>query len=371
MISTGQKIGLLRGFLTGHKAYIGPIHLSLELTSRCNLNCFGCPYHPAAGKPLMEKPGRPMDVSFELVQKVSKEAARLGTKVFLLTGQGEPFLHPRLFDLIAEIRLHIPYITLLTNGTLLDESGDDLLLNSGAHTLRIGCVWYLNEYLPSEKRERLLAGLERSIHRISQKKKSRGLAYPKLDCIIPIHSASLGRTEPFMRLLMNAGCDGLYFTPFKSYGESFDAHVMHRDSIEVLKRMFEEWKPDMKRHGIEHNMDEALLRFEIGEDVCRHTPCYVGWYHTRVEVDGRVRICNHPCEQYMGNCTQNSLHEIWRGSLYEQFRRSTLGNPAAPFGATCGYCCHLPLHHRIHRVFHWIPRAAYAKQLTPGADRGI
>jgi hypothetical protein len=75
MISTGQKIGLLRGFLTGPNAYTGPILLSLKLTSRCNLNCFGCPYYPAAGKPLMEKPGRPMDVSFELVQKVSKEAA--------------------------------------------------------------------------------------------------------------------------------------------------------------------------------------------------------------------------------------------------------------------------------------------------------
>ena len=45
----------------------------------------------------------------------------MGTRQIILCGDGEPFLHPRLFDLISVAKDAGFHVMLYTNGTLLDE----------------------------------------------------------------------------------------------------------------------------------------------------------------------------------------------------------------------------------------------------------
>ena len=64
----------------------------------------------------------------------------MGTKNLILTGEGEPFLHPRMFDLISVAKRSGFNIILFTNGTLLNESSIQSLLVSRLDVLKVS-LW--------------------------------------------------------------------------------------------------------------------------------------------------------------------------------------------------------------------------------------
>lgn len=96
-----QKINFLIGLITGDIARTGPFYVTVDLTRRCNLQCPDCQYH----SPFLNKSSindqRTMDISVHRFEKLCNGIKAMGTKSLILTGEGEPFLHPRMFDLIS------------------------------------------------------------------------------------------------------------------------------------------------------------------------------------------------------------------------------------------------------------------------------
>ena len=79
----------------------------------CNLECRHCfiscsPHNHSFGF-----------LDLETVRRALDESVRLGVKEYYFTG-GEPFLHPRMLD-ILEATLRIGPATVLTNGTLFTD----------------------------------------------------------------------------------------------------------------------------------------------------------------------------------------------------------------------------------------------------------
>src|SRR5262245_32179429 len=89
--------------------------LWIQLTGTlCNIACRHCfiSCGPKANQiPVM---------SVEEVRRALDEGAALGMKQVYFTG-GEPFLHPRLGELV-DLALELAPLTIVTNGLLLDES---------------------------------------------------------------------------------------------------------------------------------------------------------------------------------------------------------------------------------------------------------
>ncbi len=81
--------------------------------TRCNLACTHCFISCSPGNTAFG------DLSLEAIREQLAESAALGVKEYYFTG-GEPFLHPRMID-ILELTLGYGPATVLTNGTLLTE----------------------------------------------------------------------------------------------------------------------------------------------------------------------------------------------------------------------------------------------------------
>jgi MoaA/NifB/PqqE/SkfB family radical SAM enzyme len=140
MATLSQKIRLLKGLLTGEVAYTGPFHVTMDVTRRCNLQCLGCRYHsPEVSRP---SPGDQtvLDISYDLVEKLCKEFRTMNTRTLFLMGEGEPFLHPRIFDIISTARGNGFHVTLITNGTLLNRDRVRSLLDSKLDALQVS-LW--------------------------------------------------------------------------------------------------------------------------------------------------------------------------------------------------------------------------------------
>ena len=217
MATFHQKIKLLKGLVTGDIAHTGPFWVTVDVTRRCNLLCPSCQYH----SPILDKPSpgdhAQKDIPVNLLEKLCNELKIMGTNQIVLTGEGEPFLHPHLFDLISIAKKAGFNITLLTNGTFLDETTPYSLINSGLDILRVS-LWVTSREEYEQNRpqsnpgnfKRITDGLKfMSQFKMKQKTKSTSLILH-----YPINRFNFKRIEALTDLAITTGCDGVSFSAF-------------------------------------------------------------------------------------------------------------------------------------------------------------
>lgn len=99
-----------------------PLEGSIELTARCNLACGHC----YINQPGVVPAGAPAELDTAALRGVLDQLAASGCLWLGITG-GEPLLHPGFAAIYRHARERGFLVTLLTNGTLIDDAVADLL----------------------------------------------------------------------------------------------------------------------------------------------------------------------------------------------------------------------------------------------------
>ncbi|HEX2979877.1 MAG TPA: radical SAM protein [Anaerolineaceae bacterium] len=109
-----------------------PSFVQIEPVGQCNLACTMCaiPYRQD-GPPY----GPPAFMAFELFTRLIDQLP--GTKELHLQGLGEPFMHPRFFEMVAYASARGMRVTTNTNLTLLNPRRAEDCIRSGLNTLHI------------------------------------------------------------------------------------------------------------------------------------------------------------------------------------------------------------------------------------------
>ena len=354
-----QKIKLLKDLITGDVAHAGPFWVTVDVTRRCNLQCPGCQYH----SPILEKPSlgdqTKKDIPVSLLEKLCDELKILGTSQIILTGEGEPFLHPRLFDLISVAKKAGFNITLLTNGTYLDESSIQNILDSRLDILKVS-FWastpaeYEKIYpgTPPINFKKIVEGLKLLTSRKAEQKSM----LPFVFLHQPINRHNFQNIDMMADMANRTGCNALSFAPLKPWSEEIASFFLSPDEERLLRLSLARVRKQLDSLSITHNIDETLLRYKIGEDVWKKLPCYIAWVHTRIRVDGTIRPC-HCCDLAFGNIHEKTFHEAWNGPAIRVFRRQALScKGLASMGehCACRFCCFVGDNMRVHQLFRWV-----------------
>lgn len=357
MATLAKRIQLLKGLIHGEVAYTGPFYADIDVTSRCNLRCLGCPYHssktrgPSSGVRVMT------DMSFELVERLCEELPKLGTREVIVTGEGEPFLHPRLFDIISSFKHAGCKVQLYTNGTLINEPNAALLLDSGLDVLRVS-LWANS----AEEYEKCYSGAQKfrevtdGVRMVTALKVERQTTLPTVILTGPLNRYNYKSINERIDLVHQVGCDSVAFTAYKHWRGEFTSAALSTEEIDTLCKELAQAKKLLESLSLGHNIDELLLRYRVGEAVWLDLPCYAGWFHTRIRFDGTVMPC---CQCYLplGSLNESSFEEIWNGSEYRAFRRKSLtttGLASLDQYCDCNWCHIVKDNSRIHRFFQWV-----------------
>lgn len=124
-----RLLGMQRG-----QPVSGPQTLHIDVTNGCNTNCVTCWDH----SPLLQL-GRSVawkkqKIDAATVSDILNDVAELGgLRAVILSGMGEPFTHPDIYQMIAEVKRRGLHLTLITNLMAADaprivELGVDQLL---------------------------------------------------------------------------------------------------------------------------------------------------------------------------------------------------------------------------------------------------
>lgn len=127
----------------------GPFLAQLIVTRHCNLSCAYCTEFDKTSEP----------VPFEILQSRLEKLHALRTWAVCLSG-GEPTLHPRLADLVAEARrIGIPCRQMITNGFLLTRELIEALNDAGLTDLQIS----VDGVVPNKKTVKTLRPLREKL----------------------------------------------------------------------------------------------------------------------------------------------------------------------------------------------------------------
>ena len=140
-----------RGLRAGRKFVHGlfetehPLLVHIIPIRRCNIDCGYCNEYDKVSPP----------VPYETLTARIDKLAELGTSVVAFSG-GEPLLHPKLDDLIRQIRNHGMMAGLITNGFLLSEERIKALNAAGLDYMQIS----IDNVVPDEVSKKSLKTLD-------------------------------------------------------------------------------------------------------------------------------------------------------------------------------------------------------------------
>jgi radical SAM protein with 4Fe4S-binding SPASM domain len=329
---------------------IRPLTLEIDVTNQCNLRCVFCHFSAEAYSKRKRE-----DISVENFAQIAKQAFPFCHLVHLAY-ICEPLLHPQFGELVALTKSWgVPYVTVTTNGLLLNEQTIEQLISGGLEGIAISMDGATK---PTYERIRRKGNFDKLIGNMSalQRAKQRHASpTPHLALNFVMMRSNIAELPAFIRLAHEIGAVQVtanHLSPFK--GLNMEAETMEKDP-ELCNRMMDEARALAKDYQIELLMParfeppapEPLL--QIGVSALAEAPKsskpdwarFVGWYGVRwgdepidhcffpwhflsVSHDGSVIPCPGWHGPPIGNILEESFEGLWNSDRYQAMRSDHL-----------------------------------------------
>ena len=278
----------LKGIESG-RPLIGPATVQIHLTDLCNLACRYC-YYYAPDSP--NRPSGKNHLAFDLFTKVVNDCVDIKVDTLYLSGQGDPTLHPRFYDMLQYLRDRPLSVTTYSNGTFPLERCRDILLGTDRIVINLGEADRAS-YRALQGRD-LFVRVIKNIRELARLKPELNPNF-RIEVVFittSLNEASRLRTENLVKKL--------------------GAHLLQQKVAEISQHNRHIMFPDQDRAEIEGDWP----------------PCYHGWFYSAIKLNGDVNVCCFLQRLTIGNVFKTSFKEVWGSDDYAHARGSALtGDP--------------------------------------------
>ena len=283
-----------------------PTHLQIEPTTHCNLRCLLCPVNTGLNRPTGH-------MDFEVFRKVVDEAAEY-LFFILLWDWGEPFLNPRIYDMIRYASERRIKLISSTNGHLFAQ-GDhaDRVVRSGLDTLIVALDGTTQETYEKYRQGGKVNDVLQGIRNLVARKRALNSPTPLINLRFLVMRHNEHEIPHVPELARSLGVDALTFNTLNSHCQETDPATRAQ-----LHARYQALQPQNPRY--------QRFRYTQGGDQRRvaHNPCKRLWNNPAIHWDGTVASCffDYGEKRKLGNVKTDTLTAIWRGAAYRQLRRA-------------------------------------------------
>jgi len=326
------------GVLEGEKAFVGPEHVVIDPTNRCDNNCIGCwTRSPLLGDTGANDAWKNQQMETGRLLTLIDELAELGTKRIRFTGGGEPFLHPGILKGLAKTKEHGLITAVTTNFSALNEKQVMELSEIGVDELTIS-LWAGTPEVYSRSHPNKTAQTFDRIKRLIKVLSANKPASSKIILANVIFSMNFMETREMLDFALDVGADGIYYTVIDSVQPKTEGLLLQEDQLPILEDHILQVKD--KVDGLNANGNSFLLdnfdgfmrRFQslgattgnYDKIAVEEIPCYIGWIFCRILPNGDVSPCCRGVDLPMGNLENTGFAEIWNSKKYMKFRAMAL-----------------------------------------------
>lgn len=271
-----------------------PSQILMDITEVCNLACTHCP-HPTFAKS-EHYAGRNMPV--ELNEKMIDEVKRYGqgeTQYIRYASNGEPLAHPNGYDMIQSAVDHSGvYVTLTTNGKIMNEKRTQRLIESGVHMIDISLDAFKEEtYANIRVKGNLNVTRQNVLRLLSWVKESK--ANTKVVVSFVEQESNAAELDDFQSYWQDQGVDSVVIRRLHSCSGAVE--------------------------GLAQSRRDALNGFD-------RKPCLYPWERVAVNARGDLAFC--PSDwvhgSFIANYADTTIKDEWQGEFYQKLRAAHLKN---------------------------------------------
>jgi len=298
-----------------------PIHIQLEPTTYCNLNCKAC----TRLKYLQHF----QHLSLEKFEQI---VAQIHPLKISLSGAGEPFMNPDLFEMIRLAKSMGCSMNTTTNCTLLTPEICVQIVKSGLDLVKISIDGATRDTYQQSRREDRFEQVIEGIRSLTNAKKQHGSATPFIRFNYVIFKENYHELAEAVKLAASLGVNAIYFQPLDLIGieERFDdlvGELAYEDLAREIRRALDinqSHSVNTNLRILARNLPLYWKKYQL--ETSHHDPrrCILPWFSTYITLEGTV----HPCcscsqpQTIMGNIFEMPFNAIWNGTKYQQFRQA-------------------------------------------------
>jgi MoaA/NifB/PqqE/SkfB family radical SAM enzyme len=282
-----------------------PSQILMDITEVCNLACTHCP-HPAFAKS-EHYAGRHLDPV--LNEKMIEEVRSHGkgrTQYIRYASNGEPLVHPNGYDMIqAAVDYSGVFVTLTTNGKIMNEKRTQRLLDSGVHLIDISIDAFKPEtYAKIRVKGNLDVTRENVIRLIRWVRESKA----KTKVVVSFVEQPDNTAE---------------VTDFETYWKDQGVDYV------IIRRLHSCSGAVQSLADLQRKLVQPMVR----------KPCLYPWERVAINARGDLAFC--PSDwvhgSYIADYKSTTIQETWQGDFYKRLREAHLRNDFSNH-VFCGQC---------------------------------
>jgi radical SAM protein with 4Fe4S-binding SPASM domain len=278
-----------------------PYALSVEPTTACNLACPEC---PSGLKKFTRKTG---NISWELYQKIITENHRTLWYINLYF-QGEPYIHPRFFEMIQLARKYKIYTSTSTNAHFLDKEKALQTVKSGLNRLIISLDGITQEVYEQYRKNGDLQTVLQGIKNVVAAKKELNSQSPYIILQFLVVKPNEHQVEGAKKMAKDLGVDAIKFKTAQVYDYQHGNDLIPEN-------------PEYSRYT--KNTDGT---FSLKNKY--KNSCWRMWSSSVITQNGEVVPCcfDKDAQYRFGSVKDHSLNDIWKNQRYNGFREKVFTN---------------------------------------------
>ncbi|MGV7222795.1 MAG: radical SAM/SPASM domain-containing protein [Nitrospinales bacterium] len=294
-------------FFKAKRPWGWPTHAQIEPTNFCNLKCALCPVTEG-----LKRPSQHMD--FATFKKFIDETLDY-LFLIILWDWGEPFLNPKVYEMISYAKEKNIKIVSSTNGHIFAK-GDhgEQVVRSGLDSLIFAVDGTsqntYERYRKGGELNKVMAGIKKVV--AAKKALQSNTPFINLRFIAMKHNEhEIAQLHEFARSLE---VDAVTLKTLNPHGDGrIIANEEYGNEFIPENPGYRRFKYDPKTH--------ARIRRRLN-------PCKDLWNSPALHSDGKVCLCTFDTnsEYVFGDITKQSFKEIWKGDLYLSLRRKFRNN---------------------------------------------
>lgn len=282
-----------------------PSQILMDITEVCNLACTHCP-HPSFAKS-EHYAGRHLDPA--LNEKMIEEVRQHGqgrTQYIRYASNGEPLVHPNAYEMIQAAVDHSGvFVTLTTNGKIMNERRTQRLLESGIHLIDISIDAFRPETYAKIRVKGNLDVTRQNVLRLLHWVRE---AKAKTKVVVSFVEQPENTAEA---------------AEFESYWKDQGADFV------VIRRL----------HSCSGAVEGLAAERRNTLSAMNRRPCLYPWERIVINARGDLAFC--PSDwvhgSYVADYSKTTIHGEWQGAFYRNLRNAHLTNNYCNHGF-CGQC---------------------------------
>lgn len=301
-----------------HPGQIRPTNLAVGVTSVCNLRCPACLHGNRAHGADFVKP-RPAFMNLDQFKAIADDAL-LYAYDLNLTGAGESFLNPDIYDIIAYAKRQKTYVYLDSNGHNIDA---DKVLDCGLDKVTYSLDGFSQASYEKYRRGGNFEQVLNSITELSKKAAKRSSSL-SIRVKFLVNAYNEHEMETIREYFQNMSNVELYFDYFWIPPE--EGKFILADDYTATPEMYGKWAP-------KHEQKFNIYRFDEDNGIYKHismdlpfkkmcAQAYIGMY---INVTGDAFPC---CKAalpeiealYLGNVFTEGVTAVFNGEKSKKFR---------------------------------------------------